>query len=462
MREKLKALQADAREAAEFLKEKLEKGENVKIISHVDADGISAAAILAKCLHYYNAPYVVKFSKPMKGEEIERLSREDYGVYIFADLGTTQLEDIHRHLLAKGKAVVLIDHHAGELKVHTNLRCVHSHKVGMNGGRDISASGIAYLVAESIGAKFRSLIKLAIVGAIGDRQEFEEGFVGANEIFLRLAVDAGMLEVREGLKLAGRTITSCLSSLWLSTRPYLPGLSGDIDESRKFLENLDVDQSIPLSELSRESELSLLDAILKRTGRTDLRPLLWGRIYVDRQKELAGTDDLREFAYLLDCCADMMAADVGFAIAMGDRRMVGNAYEKFETRQKEMMKIFQHMIKRIGDFREKRNFKYIFSEDIGPLMIGEAMSLLLESRILKGDKPVVGISILNEKEFKASARATPELVEAGYDVGKAMRIAATQIGGTGGGHDVAASARIPKEKLEEFLTLFDEALGGKK
>jgi len=65
MREKLKALQAEARGAAEFLGERLEAGKAVKIVSHIDADGIAAAAILARGLHYYNAPYVLKFCQPV-------------------------------------------------------------------------------------------------------------------------------------------------------------------------------------------------------------------------------------------------------------------------------------------------------------------------------------------------------------------------------------------------------------
>ncbi|MEM1689143.1 MAG: DHH family phosphoesterase [Candidatus Hadarchaeales archaeon] len=461
MREKLKSLQRDAQEAAEFLREKLEEGESVKIISHVDADGISAAAILARCLHYYNVPYVVKFCKPMRSDEIEKLSRESCGVFIFVDQGTTQLEDIHKHLLAKGKTVLLIDHHAGELKTHSNLRCVHSHTVGINGGRDISASGVAYLVAENMGAKFKSLIRLALVGAIGDRQEFVDGFQGANAIFLKQAVDFGMVEIKEGLKLAGRSLRSVLFSLWLSTRPYLPGLSGDIDESRKLLENLDIDPSVSICELDEESEKTLRDAIIAKTNiGEDLGHLIWGKIYIDKQKELVGTNDLRDFAYLLDSCADMNSADVGFAVAIGDKGMLNTALDRFETRQKEMLKILQQIMKKMESFKEMKNFRYIFCPEIGPLMIGEAISLLLESAILREDKPAAGISVINENELKISVRATLGLADAGYNVGEAVRKAASEVGENGGGHDVAASARVRKEKLDDFLRALDRYLGG--
>jgi RecJ-like exonuclease len=32
------------------------------------------------------------------------------------------------------------------------------------------------------------------------------------------------------------------------------------------------------------------------------------------------------------------------------------------------------------------------------------------------------------------------------------------LGGEGGGHDIAAGARIPKDKKQEFLALIDETL----
>ncbi|MEM2508240.1 MAG: DHH family phosphoesterase, partial [Candidatus Hadarchaeales archaeon] len=187
---------------------------------------------------------------------------------------------------------------------------------------------------------------------------------------------------------------------------------------------------------------------------------IWGKIYIDKQKELVGTNDLRDFAYLLDSCADMNSADVGFAVAIGDKGMLNTALDRFETRQKEMLKILQQIMKKMESFKEMKNFRYIFCPEIGPLMIGEAISLLLESAILKEDKPAAGISVIDENELKISVRATLGLADAGYNVGEAVRKAASEVGENGGGHDVAASARVRKEKLDDFLRALDRYLGG--
>ena len=61
-------------------------------------------------------------------------------------------------------------------------------------------------------------------------------------------------------------------------------------------------------------------------------------------------------------------------------------------------------------------------------------------------------------EVKASARALPEHAKRGVHLGQAMEKAAESLGGTGGGHDVAAAARVPLEKREEFIARLVKAL----
>ncbi len=48
------------------------------------------------------------------------------------------------------------------------------------------------------------------------------------------------------------------------------------------------------------------------------------------------------------------------------------------------------------------------------------------------------------------------------DLNKLLRRIAPAFGGTGGGHAVAAGARIPKESFEDFLRAFDKAIGKEK
>ena len=55
-----------------------------------------------------------------------------------------------------------------------------------------------------------------------------------------------------------------------------------------------------------------------------------------------------------------------------------------------------------------------------------------------------------------SSRANWGLVRSGIHLGNAMDECSRSVGGEGGGHDIAAGARIPKEKKQEFLNLVNK------
>jgi RecJ-like exonuclease len=59
-------------------------------------------------------------------------------------------------------------------------------------------------------------------------------------------------------------------------------------------------------------------------------------------------------------------------------------------------------------------------------------------------------------QIRVSARGTPQLVEHGLDLGVALRAAATAVDGTGGGHNIAAGATVPRAGFDEFLSRVDD------
>ena len=64
-RVEIKEFQRRADEVASFLKSNLSPDTRVKIVTHTDADGISAASILARYLHDRDVPFHVVFSRPV-------------------------------------------------------------------------------------------------------------------------------------------------------------------------------------------------------------------------------------------------------------------------------------------------------------------------------------------------------------------------------------------------------------
>lgn len=77
------------------------------------------------------------------------------------------------------------------------------------------------------------------------------------------------------------------------------------------------------------------------------------------------------------------------------------------------------------------------------------------------EKPVVVLADSDEDEnlVKGSARTTEKALEKGYHLGEALKEVAEKLGGEGGGHAIAAGIRFPKNRIDEFIKLFNEALG---
>jgi RecJ-like exonuclease len=463
-RAEVKTFQHHAGKVTEFLRERLEKKVSVKLVCHQDADGIASAAILAKCFQYYDVPFVLHFSRPKRSEEIAELADEDHELYIFLDQGSGQVEAIHKSLLAKRRDVLIIDHHPGSFPEHPNLAFLNPHASGLNGAKDVSASGAVYLLAENLDLRFRAALGLAIVGALGDRQEFFTGFTGVNDLLMKRAVDLGIVELGEGLRLIGRTFRPVVECLRSSTRPYLVGLSGSPTACKSLLDGLDIRPTLSIAHLGLEEERALADAICTRVGpvatKEEFRHTFWGTLYADSSRKFVGSLEFRECAAILDACGTLGKPQVGFAALMGDRGALQEAMGLLANYQEEMLRIVGWFMRNLGGVEERDHFRCLdCGKEVKPSFVGEAVSLLMESGLIEMPKPFIAISLTPSGSLKVSARGTPALAMRGVDVGRALSFAALRVGGSGGGHDVAAAARFSSDRKEDFLVELDRALG---
>jgi RecJ-like exonuclease len=458
----VRKFQRNADETAAFLKPYLTDERRVKIITHTDADGLSAGAILARCLYAYNVPFHVKFTRPLEPEEIMELGKENYDLFVFMDQGSGQISAIQKFILEKGRHVLILDHHPAELPVHANLAYLNPHICGLNGAKDVSAAGVVYSVVERIDKSFKPLIGLVAVGAIGDRQEFFSGFTGVNETLVKKGTDLGFLDIGEGLKLIGRSIYPVTECLNLSVRPYMPGISGDSAVCRALIDGLDIKKENMIDKLDREVEMKLRDKILAKVGslaeNEEFCRTLWGATYALTAEELVGPRDVRDYAAVLDSCGKLRRTELGFAAAMGDQTAQKDALALLGSYQKQMVEALSWLTAHLDLFKVTPQMRHIYAGDaIGPTMVGEALSLAIESGLVVADRPIVGITNINTNRLKVSARSTPSLAIRGVNVGRALARVAEAVGGSGGGHDVSAAARVPRERMDEFVVKLDQA-----
>jgi len=94
---------------------------------------------------------------------------------------------------------------------------------------------------------------------------------------------------------------------------------------------------------------------------------------------------------------------------------------------------------------------------LGGVLAGLAMLYLPN---FSKEKAVISISG-NDKKVDISGRGTERLVSKGLDLAEGMYVAASAVGGSGGGHPIAAGATIPPGKEKEFLEKLDAVLAEK-
>ena len=454
--------------ASEAVRRWVEKGEVITIISHVDADGITAASIMASCLYRLETPFKARIVPWLDEETASELSSEVGGPVIFTDIGSSYL-DILARALGTHEAVVL-DHHPPVGSPPPGWVEVNPHNHGLDGSSDISGAGVAYLVARELGPGMRDLAPLAIIGALGDLQDRNEDrrLKGLNEIAVEDAVGEGLVAVSEDLIFYGRETRPIHKAMAYTTNPYIPGISYREDNAFAILSKAGVkvkedDRWRTVSDLSEEEKKRLLEALadyLASNGHSpELVKELIGPVYtLVKEEPWTPLRDAREFASLLNACARMERPDLGIAVCMGDRgRGLEEAMRVLEDYRSKLAK-YLSMAQEPGVLEEKEHIIVFHGgSEVSDKMVA-AVSSILSSGMVGKRKVLVAYAFSEDGQFaKVSARIPPG--GPSLDVGALLREAASRVSGLGGGHDVAAGARIPADRLEEFLTILEGLVG---
>ncbi|MEM2273486.1 MAG: DHH family phosphoesterase [Candidatus Bathyarchaeia archaeon] len=463
----------ETKRASEEILKSIGKGIRIFLISHLDADGISAAGILGKALLRSGAIFSIRIERWMEekvAEEVSLYAKEGI-LPIFSDMGSGYLDILGAKL--EKKRIIILDHHQPIGKAKENFLHVNPHLFGIDGAREISSAGISYLVAKLMDKKNIDLAHLAVVGALGDLQDKYEGksLGGLNNIIVKDSIEAGFLNVETDILLFGRETRPLHKALAYLTNPYIPGISGEEDKCLAFLSSINInlkkdDRWRALRDLSQEEKRKLFSALhdylISKGFKSDIAMNLIGAVYtLVREEPWTPLRDAREFALLLNATGRMDVPGLGVAICMGDR---GKSYEEAlrtldEYRQ--MVSKYLAWLNENPDRIEEWEYIYVLhgEKDIDEKTIS-TISTIVSASLPNPNKPLVAYSYMpREKTIKISARATDSLVRIGINLGEIVRIAAENCSGIGGGHDIAAGAQVPYERKMEFLKCVNLLVG---
>ena len=137
----------------------IKKSRNIHIVTHIDADGITAGAIAAETLRRVGIDYSLECVKQLDDFILNRLIKENHELVWFTDLGSSiskEYPEINK---------IITDHHAcpsdSNFPFHLN-----PHLFNLDGSYDISGAGTTFHVSKCIDKNNIDLSHLAIIGAL--------------------------------------------------------------------------------------------------------------------------------------------------------------------------------------------------------------------------------------------------------------------------------------------------------
>jgi RecJ-like exonuclease len=450
----------------EKLRTSVEGGNEVSIITHLDADGIIAGSIMAMALRRMGARYSVRAVSDMNSSVVENMKADGRDFYVITDLGGGWASNLRKALDNKW---VIIDHHEiteEEILTDDEAQILNPWKFGIDGGREVSAGGMAYMVASTLDLKNRDLSAIAVVSAVADRQDQgdKRSFFGLNAEILKTAQSLGLVSVDIDIILAGRETRTPHEALAYTLFHYIDGLTWNSEACYVLLKNAGIKLKDNggrwrvLAEFSQEEKSAIVEAVAKFVGSSDKRLSeillddLIGYVYtLAREDKRSLLRDAREFSTMLNACGRIGRAGVGIALCMGDRNTALSTGEEIMSTYKMTLR---NNISTI--FSEKWRLaddgKTTFVNGDGILeeaMLGAVSSLLSRSPSFWGRVLFVR-TLTKDGTYKFSSRKCLHC-KSQANLGVIMRQCSKALNGAGGGHSAAAGCSIPSSALEDFI-----------
>jgi len=380
-------------------------------------------------------------------------------MYIFTDLGSTLVPELESALAGR---YLVVDHHQVPEADIGNPSMVNAWAYGFDGGKEACSSTMAYFLAVAIDPNNDDLSQLAVVGSLADRQDSRPGrsLTGLNRAAVEDAQARGLLRVSKDLMFTGRETRPIHEAVALTSTPFLKGLTGNKDSVLAVLHRSGLTlkdggtwrtvASLSADEKKRLTEV-IAEALGTAEGATEALANLVGETYAfEFEDSFTPLRDAREFGTMLNACGRMGEAGTGISVCLGDRSEAVKAamktlseYRSGINRALDGLSSDPSRIERQGSLVLVRAQGLVDERMLGPVIS------ILTSSLAFNDKVVVGSSESGESELKISSRVGDDY-PGEVNLGVIMREAAEAVEGVGGGHAMAAGAKIPAAKAEAF------------
>ncbi|MFB5609174.1 MAG: DHHA1 domain-containing protein [Nitrosarchaeum sp.] len=453
----------DLDESLSFFKDKIsdciKSGKSISVTTHIDCDGLTSGSIITKALIRAGANCTVRTSKEFSKKVIDSLKKDSRDFHVITDLAGGFANNLDESL---GDNWIVLDHHQISEKEQDNQKVINAWKYGIDGGTEICAGGMAYLAAMALDDKNSDLSAIAVVSALGDRQDQGErkSFIGKNFEIANTAKEEGLVEIDLDLLLVGRETRPLPDALAFTSQPFIEGLTWNRDACLSLLNSSGIQLKeggrwrVP-AELNDEEKRSVIETITKFTAgknATEIMSELIGYTYTfPREDKRSFLRDGREFSTMLNSCGRISRSGVGIAVCMGDRNKILREGEAILTDYRKLIREYMNVLtNERWRVSESKTCVMVNGEGIVPEMMTGTISSLIAGSPKNAGKIIILRTGGEENTIKFSSRKSFGC-KSEINLSELMRTGAEKFDGVGGGHNAAAGAKITKDKLDGFL-----------
>ncbi len=450
-------------ESLSFFKDKISEciksKKSISVTTHIDCDGLTSGSIITKALIRAGARCTVRTSKEFSKKVIDSLKKDSRDFHVITDLAGGFANNLDESL---GENWVVLDHHQISEKEQDNQKVINAWKYGIDGGTEICAGGMAYLAAMTLDDKNSDLSAIAVVSALGDRQDQGErkSFIGKNYEIVNTAKEEGLVDIDLDLLLVGRETRPLPDALAFTSQPFIEGLTWNRDACLSLLNSSGIQLKdggrwrVP-AELNDEEKRSVIETISKFTSgknATEIMSELIGYTYTfPREDKRSFLRDGREFSTMRNSCGRIGRSGVGIAVCMGDRNKILREGETILTDYRKMIREYMNVLtNERWRVSESKTCVMVNGEGIVPEMMTGTISSLIAGSPKNAGKIVILRTGGEENTIKFSSRKSFGC-KSEINLSELMRTGAEKFDGVGGGHNAAAGAKITKDKLDGFL-----------
>lgn len=454
-------------EAISKLKEIFSKDGAIRVITHLDTDGLTSATILINALKKFNQSFWLTTVKQLEDDMLDRLlkdaGKQKWKAIFFLDLGSSKLRKIKE--FSNYLPLFVIDHHEldplyelEKEKDKENGEFFLTDKSQYN-NEEMSASCLTYLFVKKLDKSNKPLSQLAILGLIGDVLDKN---IGKNvQTIIEDAKDSGM-QVKRGL-----TVFSAMrpvhKALEFSSNIFIPGVTGNTNGAIIMLRDLGIDIRNAkgyrtLLDLSKEELSRLITAILLRRANYDNNQEIINNIYLVKISNHIW--DAKEISTMMNACGRLNYSSLAIAFLMGSKKArdkIEDVYTKYKHHIIQSLNIVNNIDKIIGEKYVIINAKKMIKDT----MIGTIISILTSSFLYKEGTIIVGMAYRKDRKIKVSARVVrgrENNDEEEINLDHVLRSVISVIGGEVGGHLNAAGCLISRKKENEFVELLRRSI----